>query len=278
MYTSPSGKRLPLDSRLLARVLGKGLRHPDRALKRLLLRRTLAWQEEFQALQTLLAFLADTFAVDSQALYAEYLQSEIAAWCRERRVALARLSVPYRFGSSGEFGGAALYLLVRAAQPQRVVETGVLYGASSAYLLAALAHNGTGELYSIDPGNAPHEPPNDFFVPPHLQERWHLRIGESQHALLDLLDDVGPIDLFHHDSLHTFEHMLWEYETAWRALAPQGVLSSDDVHLLLSLRTPFRRNPFQVFCEHHHLRWIAVHNFGMAVRCAAHRLEAGRQR
>jgi predicted O-methyltransferase YrrM len=257
MHPSPSGKRRPINPRLLARVLGKGLRHPARALKGLLLRRTLARQGESQALQTLLAFLADTFAVDSQALYAEYLQAEIVDWCRQRRAELARLAGPYRFGSSGEFAGAALYLLVRAIRPRRVVETGVLYGASSAYLLAALARNGTGDLYSIDQGNAPHEPPNDFFVPPQLRERWHLRLGESQRELPALLADLGQID-----------HMLWEYETAWRALSPQGVLSSDDVHLLLSLRTPFRRHPFAVFCAQHHPRWVAVHNFGVAVGCA----------
>jgi predicted O-methyltransferase YrrM len=229
------------------------------------LRRTLARQDESRAWQILLAFLADTFAVDSQALYAEYLESEIAHWCRQRRAELVCLSAPYRFGSIGEFGGAALYLLVRAVQPRRVVETGVLYGASSAYLLAALDRNGRGELHSIDLGNALHEPPNDFFVPPHLRKRWHLSLGESRHELPGLLEDLGQIDLFHHDSLHTFEHMMWEYEMALRYLSPQGVLSSDDVHLVLSLRTPFRRNPFRVFCDQHHLRWVAVRNFGVAV-------------
>jgi hypothetical protein len=37
------------------------------------------------------------------------------------------------------------------------------------------------------------------------------------------------LDLFYHDSLHTFEHMLWEYQTAWRFLRDGGILLSDDI-------------------------------------------------
>src|SRR5438552_15169364 len=43
-----------------------------------------------------------------------------------------------------------LYAIVRAYSPSLVVETGVLYGHSSAAILAALEDNGTGQLTSID--------------------------------------------------------------------------------------------------------------------------------
>jgi len=46
-----------------------------------------------------------------------------------------------------------------------------------------------------------------------------------------LLDDLGRIDVFFHDSLHTREHMLFEFERAWAHLKPGGVLVSDDVAL-----------------------------------------------
>ncbi len=48
--------------------------------------------------------------------------------------------------------GALLYLLVRALRPRRVVETGVRPGYSTAWLLAGLDANGTGELVSLGPG------------------------------------------------------------------------------------------------------------------------------
>src|SRR5438094_5233637 len=43
-----------------------------------------------------------------------------------------------------------LYAIVRAYSPPLVVETGVLYGHSSAAILAALEDNGAGRLTSID--------------------------------------------------------------------------------------------------------------------------------
>jgi predicted O-methyltransferase YrrM len=256
---------LTMDAHMLARLLGKVIRHPDRAIKRIILKLKLVRLDRTQERKRLLAFLTDAFGVDARALYTEYIQSDFAVRCRTRREELAHFSAPHRFGSIDYFGGESLYLVVRVVKPRVIVETGVLYGASSSYILEALAQNGRGELYSIDLGNNPQEPPNDFFVPSHLQNRWHLIIGDSRRELPDLLERLGKIDFFHHDSLHTFEHMMWEYETAFRHLHPQGVLASDDVNLVLSLRASFQRNPFTVFCENHHLRWEAFRNFGVAM-------------
>ena len=146
-----------------------------------------------------------------------------------------------------------------------VVETGVCYGASSAYILEALEANGKGKLYSIDLGNTKDEPPNDFFVPPRLLNRWKLCVGDAKQLLPPLLAKLGQIDLFHHDSLHTHEHMMWEYETAFGGLSPGGVISSHDVNAILTLRHPYRRNPFSVFCERHLLSAETAMNFGVAV-------------
>ena len=37
------------------------------------------------------------------------------------------------------------------------------------------------------------------------------------------------VDLFVHDSDHSYGHMLWEYSTAWPRLSGGGVLYSDDI-------------------------------------------------
>ena len=81
-----------------------------------------------------------------------------------------------------------------------------------------------------------------------------------------LLAQLGQIDLFHHDSLHTYEHMTWEYETAFPYVAPNGVLSSHDVRTITSLSNPFQRNPFSAFCERHNLRSVEARNVGIATR------------
>ncbi|MBS7618990.1 hypothetical protein KEJ25_10480, partial [Candidatus Bathyarchaeota archaeon] len=44
---------------------------------------------------------------------------------------------------------------------------------------------------------------------------WNFINAGSREALPDLLRKLNQIDVFLHDSLHTYEHMSFEYETAW---------------------------------------------------------------
>jgi hypothetical protein len=209
-------------------------------------------------------FLRDVFGVDAAAIRGELVESGFADWTRKRHAELTNHRGPYRFASTPDVDCEALYCLVRAMRPETVVETGVCYGASSSYILQALAANDTGKLYSIDLGNGPGEPPSDYFVPSALRTRWELRIGDSRELLPVLLRDLGGVDLFHHDSLHTYEHMTWEYETAFPWIVRGGILSSHDVKIVLSLRHPLRRDPFSVFCEKRQLRTVTTFNVGFA--------------
>ena len=123
------------------------------------------------------------------------------------------------------------YAVVRAFQPRIVIETGVANGVSSAYLLLALQANGLGTLCSIgldDPEFLPVGKSLGWVVPHELQSRWRLLVGDSQMILPRLLAEVSPTDIFIHDSLHTYEHMLWEFRTAYPYLRPGGLVFSDD--------------------------------------------------
>jgi predicted O-methyltransferase YrrM len=157
-------------------------------------------------------------------------------------------------GSINRAAGALLYALVRGLRPDVVVETGTASGISTTYLLAALTRNGTGRLVSIDlpfvltggeellrpvvPGSSidpldssplpPGKPPG-WAIPSELRDRWELRLGDARELLPALLKEVGEIDVFLHDSLHTREHMLFEFETAWPSIRHGGVLASDDI-------------------------------------------------
>lgn len=125
----------------------------------------------------------------------------------------------------------SLYLILRLIKPKYVFETGVASGASSAYILCALHDNECGALYSIDlpPDNLPEGEMSGFAVPQSLRERWSLHIGNSKDLLEPLLDEVGEIDCFIHDSLHTYEHMMWEFRTAWEYIRSRGLFLSHDV-------------------------------------------------
>jgi predicted O-methyltransferase YrrM len=242
----------------------KAIRNPRRAVLRLALKARLRRKRVKEERRRLVGLLSRRLEVDAAGLLREYRQSDFYEWFRERRAALDRFAGPYRFGTTGEFGCEALYLLVRATRPRLVVDTGVLYGASSAHILAALAHNGHGELHSIDMGREPGEPPHDFFIPAELQSRWELIIGNSLRELPRLLRRCGSIDLFHHDSLHTWKHMTWEYETALPFLSGNGVLSSDDVLASSSVAGIFRQNAFPAFCRRRRLPFATFYNLGVA--------------
>ncbi|MGP8071727.1 MAG: class I SAM-dependent methyltransferase [Thermoplasmata archaeon] len=150
-------------------------------------------------------------------------------------------SVLGRVGAPQEY----LYYLTRWLKPETVVETGVDRGLSSAFLLAGLHDNRRGHLYSIDLPSARYYDPTTgttavsnvgdttapgFVIPPDLRTAWTLTIGDSRTALPELLGRLGGIDMFLHDSEHTYELMRQEYILALAHLRPGGLLVSDDVN------------------------------------------------
>jgi predicted O-methyltransferase YrrM len=247
-------------------VLRKSILNPRRAALRLVLMARLARSSVEADRARLLPAISELWHVDGRELLEEYRTSDYATWYRERYQELHPGSNGSRMGTSGMFTCELLYVLVRAARPRVMVETGVLYGASSGHMLAALTANGTGRLYSIDLGCSPSEPPHDLFVHPGLRARWEYIVGDTRRELPLLLARLGRIDMFHHDSLHTFAHMTWEYQTALAHLAPGGILASHDVLTADSLRGIFRENAFPAFCRQRQLEYIMAQNSGIAVR------------
>lgn len=171
-------------------------------------------------------------------------------------------------GRDGYGEGLRLYAVVRRLRPRVAVETGVCNGVSTAFLLLALAENGAGELWSVDQpeiAGADYEPGTfwdgkggavvpageepGWMVPADLRSRWHLVLGRSQDALPPLLDRLGPIDFFMHDSEHSEACMRLEFDTAWAALQDDGVLAADDVAVneaFSSFATAQGREPIEI--------------------------------
>ena len=246
------------------RTLAKAVRDPRRALLRLVLRSRLAGRDVETDRRHLLELLSARYGVDGEALRAEYRQSAFRAWFLRRREELASHPGPYRHGTTGHFGCESLYVLVRAAKPRIIVETGVLYGASSAHLLVALARNGHGTLYSLEIGRRPEEPAHEYFVPDEIRERWRLSIGDARRELPAVMERCAPVDLFYHDSLHTYDHMFWEFGTALPYLSPRGLLASDDVLNPTSVAGIFRPGPFHAFCDDRRIPFATFQNLGVA--------------
>jgi predicted O-methyltransferase YrrM len=137
------------------------------------------------------------------------------------------------------------YLACRLIRPEVVVETGVAYGVTSAFILTALEVNGRGTLHSVD------LPPlrrvyNRFWgiaVPEALKDRWRLHRGSSASVLPPLLEEIRTIALFVHDSLHTHRNMSREFDTVWPHLREGGLLLADDVERNRAFGELQRKNP-----------------------------------
>ena len=130
-----------------------------------------------------------------------------------------------------------IYQIIRKLKPDIVVETGVANGASSTFILSAMEANGIGKLYSIDWFESeelsfvPKGKKTGWMVPNHLRRRWNLIIGWTEEKLEPLLKQIGIIDIFLHDSDHSYETMKYEYKAAFPYLKINGLLLSDDVRM-----------------------------------------------
>jgi hypothetical protein len=142
--------------------------------------------------------------------------------------------------------GRVAWCLARHLRPDRVVETGVARGLSTRVLLEALARNGNGHLWSID------LPPllddrlaeqTAAAVPERLYDRWTLLRGSSRRVLPGLVAELGQIDLFVHDSMHTARNLGFELEQVWPALAPRGAALIDDVETNTATGRFLQANP-----------------------------------
>jgi len=162
----------------------------------------------------------------------EKLWSEIAQGLAASSLELGRFSYG-QFSDADPSLARAAWCTVRHLMPLVVVETGVAKGITSRVVLEALERNGRGHLWSID---LPHlfEPSihvqTGAAVPPALRHRWTYVHGSSRRRLPGLLRELGAVEIFVHDSLHTVRNMRFEMDYAWRALGPGGVMIVDDVY------------------------------------------------
>ncbi len=157
-------------------------------------------------------------------------------------------NVPYNIGSINIQAGIKLYCLIRKYKPAILVETGVCNGVSTSFILLAVHKNQKGKLYSIDyPEHAgklyqsnvfwegkggsaiPGDKTSGWMIPEYLKNHWKLILGKSQDKLPPLLKELKQIDFFMHDSEHTYDCMMFEFNEAHRKLSEKGFILSDNI-------------------------------------------------
>lgn len=158
--------------------------------------------------------------------------------------------------SIGTALGLVLYVICRRQKPDIVVETGVASGVSTSHILCALEQNQHGQLYSID---LPWRQKNrsGWLIPDYLRHRWHLILGRSSEELAPLLRKVADLDVFLHDSDHSYQNMFWEFKTAWEYLRPRGLLLAHNIDY---------NNAFSDFCQGHGLKSCSLADLGGIVK------------
>jgi predicted O-methyltransferase YrrM len=89
-----------------------------------------------------------------------------------------------------------------------------------------------GEVYGVA---IPEGRSSGWIVPDIYRDRFHVQVGDAKELLPKLVDRVDRIDLFFHDSDHTYNHMMFEFNEAMRKLVPGGVVLADDISWNASL-------------------------------------------
>ena len=163
--------------------------------------------------------------------------------------------------SSWDFGigttlGVILYAICQRQKPDIVVETGVASGVSSSHILCAMEQNRHGQLYSIDLPSW-QENQSGWMIPHYLRHRWHLILGKSSEKLAPLFKKVAEIDIFLHDSDHSYQNMLWEFQIAWTYLKAGGLLLSHNIDY---------NDAFSDFCQDHGVKGYSLANLGGIVK------------
>jgi len=170
--------------------------------------------------------LVTYFCADEDSLTPEEIREEFAE-CRSElagRYARRSLVYPVKWGLE-ESSSFLLYGITRLLKPQTVLETGVANGHSTFLLLKALEANGKGHLHSVDVGR------DVGGLLERERANWSLNVLDTKdpsRSFSSLLDALPSLDLFLHDSDHSYRWQEWELSCITPKLSSGGVVAFDD--------------------------------------------------
>lgn len=165
-----------------------------------------------------LSAVAAQLSLDADALIGYAAEDEIGGWPNPHWPGGAMWSVE----------GKTLYAIVRAINPQYVLELGTREGCSATHLLTALKANDYGRLDSVDLGSISDISGAGFggLVPDDLKLRWHFWYPMSAQEFLD--SNITPHEIAFEDTDHTVETSI-EILTRLKARASVHTIISHDV-------------------------------------------------
>ena len=129
-------------------------------------------------------------------------------------------------------------------KPNFFIETGVLHGLTSSFILEVFSKKPERKLLSIDypsyfkqvPANQdghydslPKDKEPGWLIPQNLVKNWEILLGKSSELLPKVLKKSEKIDIFLHDSEHTYDTMFLEFNLVWTRLRKGGLLIADNI-------------------------------------------------
>lgn len=124
----------------------------------------------------------------------------------------------------------AIFAAVVLMKPNTVIESGTGPGTTTTAILTALKRVG-GKLISFDLGEKfgnDEQIPVGAVIPDDLREGWRLIEGDSGETLPRHIQELGPVDVFFHDSEHTYDHVMLELETFWKHKSDRFLIIIDN--------------------------------------------------
>ena len=123
--------------------------------------------------------------------------------------------------------GLTLYYIVKKEKPRLVLETGVSTGYSTKIILEALNKNQNGRLVSTDICHDVGQLVKGMDI-----SRWQLELVGKGQTFKDIVDKHSSIDVFLHDSDHSYENMKYEFDCVKNKV--KKYILSDDVEVNMS--------------------------------------------
>jgi len=143
----------------------------------------------------------------------------------QKRLRQVKLVYPQNFSIDYD-EAKILYMLTLYIKPKIFLETGVADGSSSFFILSALKKNSFGKLISVDIKNDV-----GAIVPESLKSNLDLKILEEdlRNSFKNFVLSIPKIDIFLHDSDHSYSWQSFEYKMVFNKINKNGLLVSDDI-------------------------------------------------
>lgn len=183
--------------------------------------------------EEVLTSIANAYGLDGHELIGYSYEDEISGWDRGYG--------DWPVGSLWTVEGRILYALVRALQPELIVEIGTNVGCSASHMASALKMNGKGNLMSFDTCSSITIPPDKnghsaVFLQGQLIPDDLLSFVELVNAdgIAYLREYIADADMIFEDGAHNFEGTRDAWVAGLAKLNPGGfMVSHDAAHFLV---------------------------------------------